>query len=259
MVLDFFYETWYLGVRAIHRFFRVPANWISIIVFPLIQLFVFSQLFKDIIQLPGFRTSSSGSYLAYLAPGQIAFTAFFAVSWSGYAMLNEYRNGYMDKLRATPIYRMSILAGELAPLFLEAAIMAGGILVVSVLMGASIKTGVFGALVILALSGLFGMGWAGTSFVPALLTKSEQATGTLSLLFFPIAFMSTAFVPPALMPKWLQVVNAWNPITFLIEAIRPLMVSGYNWGAIGKALIAIAVLGLLLQTATLWAFRRLTA
>ncbi|TMG09006.1 MAG: ABC transporter permease [Chloroflexi bacterium] len=95
--------------------------------------------------------------------------------------------------------------------------------------------------------------------MPALLTKSEQATGTLSLVFFPIAFMSTAFVPPALMPGWLQTVNSWNPITFLIEAIRPLMVSGYDWAAIGKALIAIAVLGLVLQSATLWAFRRLTA
>jgi len=196
---------------------------------------------------------------AYLAPGQIAFTAFFAVAWSGSAILVEYRNGYMDKLRATPIYRTSILVGELAPLFIESAIMAGGILALSVVLGATIKTGLIGAALILVLSGLFGMAWAGTSFVPALLTKSEQATGTLSLLFFPIAFMSTAFVPPALMPRWLQTVNSWNPITFLIEAIRPLMVSGYDWAAIGKALVAIAVLGLVLQSATLWAFRRLTA
>lgn len=100
---------------------------------------------------------------------------------------------------------------------------------------------------------------AGTSFVPALLTKSEQATGTLSLLLFPIAFMSTAFEPPALMPDWLQRVNAWNPITFLIEAIRPLMVGGYDWSAIGKAVVAIALMGLVLRSATLWAFRRLTA
>ncbi len=259
MISAFFYESFYLGLRTLRRFFRVPANWIGIILFPLIQLFVFSQLFKDIIQLPGFRASGSGSYLAYLAPGQIAFTAFFAVAWSGSAILVEYRNGYMDKLRATPIHRLSILAGELAPLFIESAIMAGGILVLSVILGASIKTGVVGALLILVLSGLFGMAWAGTSFVPALLTKSEQATGTLSLLFFPVAFMSTAFVPPSLMPAWLQTVNAWNPITFLIEAIRPLMVSGYDWGAIGKALLAIGVMGAVLQTATLWAFRRLTA
>jgi len=256
---DLIYESWYLGLRTLQRYYRVPANWIGIIAFPLIQLFVFSQLFKDIIQLPGFRAGGNGSYLAYLAPGQIAFTAFFAVAWSGSSILVEYRNGYMDKLRATPIRRVSILFGELAPLFLESAVMAGGILALSVVLGATIKTGIVGAAMILVLSGLFGMAWAGTSFVPAFLTKSEQATGTLSLLFFPIAFMSTAFVPPALMPGWLQTVNAWNPITFLIEAIRPLMVSGYDWGAIGKALLALGILGTVLQSATLWAFRRLTA
>src|SRR5205807_1109983 len=108
------------------------------------------------------------------------FTSFFAVAWSSGWMLTEYRNGYLDKLRATPIYRWSILAGELAPLFVEAAIMAGGILVMSILLGAAIKTGIAGALLILALTGLFGMAWAGTSFIPALLTKNEQATSTLS-------------------------------------------------------------------------------
>src|SRR5207247_11333517 len=128
-----------------------------IILFPLIQLFVFSQLFKDIIQLPGFRSSGSGSYLAYLVPRQIAVTPFFAVAWSGSAILVEYRNGYMDKLRSTPIYRISILVGELAPLFIESAIMAGGILAMSVGLGAAIKTGLVGRAVVIVLSGLFEM------------------------------------------------------------------------------------------------------
>src|SRR3989442_8160813 len=119
--------------------------------------------------------------------------------------------------------------------------MAGGILALSIVLGATIKTGVLGAALILVLAGLFGMAWAGTSFLPALITKSEQATGTLSLMFFPIAFMSTAFVPPALMPGWLQTVNAWNPITYVIEAIRALMLTGYDWSAIGKALVAMAL------------------
>src|SRR5207244_12855326 len=167
MLAAFFYETWHQGVRCTRRFFRVPANWISIIFFPLIQLFVFSQLFKDIIQLPGFRAGGNGSYLAYLAPGQIAFTAFFAVAWSGSSILVEYRNGYMDKLRATPIRRVSILFGELAPLFIESAIMAGGILLLRVLLVATIKTGLIGAGLILALSGLIGIEWARTLLVSA--------------------------------------------------------------------------------------------
>jgi ABC-2 type transport system permease protein len=251
----FAYETYYLGLRTTRRFIRVPSNWISILFFPLIQLLVFSQLYQQIVDLPGFGEQSS--YLAYLAPGQVAFTAFMAVAWSGYGLVMEYRTGYLDKLRASPIARWSILAGEMVPLFFQAAVMAGVLLIVSLLLGARIVTGVGGFLLILGLAGAFGIALAGTSFIPALLTRSEQATSTLSLVMFPIVFMSTAFVPEALMPGWMQVVNKWNPITYLIEAMRALMVTGYDWGAIGAALLSMAVLGVLLQGVTLWAFHRL--
>jgi len=60
------------------------------------------------------------------------------------------------------------------------------------------------------------------------------------------------------MPDWLQALNAVNPISYVIEACRPLMITGYDWGAIGAALLAIVVVGHVLQGATLWAFARPT-
>ncbi len=74
---------------------------------------------------------------------------------------------------------------------------------------------------------------------------------------FPIVFISTAFVPAELMPGWMQSVNDWNPVTFQIEAIRALMTQGYDWSAVGSALLADAIVGVVLLTGTLWAFRRL--
>jgi ABC-2 type transport system permease protein len=135
--------------------------------------------------------------------------------------------------------------------------MAGIILVISLLLGATIVTGIGGFVLILGLAGLFGIALAGASFIPALITKSEQATSTFSLLLFPLMFASTAFVPEALMPDWLRVVNDWNPISYLIEAIRALMSDGYDWGAIGTALAMTAALAVVLQAGTLWAFHRL--
>jgi ABC-2 type transport system permease protein len=252
----FGHDTIYLGRRTLRRFYRVPANPFSIVLYPLIQLVVFSQLFKDIVQLPGF---GGGSYLAYLAPGQIAFTVFFAVAWSGSNLLYDYRNGYLDKLRIAPVSRYAILAGEFVPLFVECVVMAGIILALAVLLGAPIATGLPGAIGVVLLGGAFGVAWSGTSFVPALLTRNEQATSALSILFFPIAFMSTAFVPPSLMPDWLQVVNAWNPISHVIEAMRSLMTVGFELGIIGRAVASIVIVGLALHSITLWAFRRLTA
>ena len=259
--VGFLRETWILGGRSLRRFYRVPANPVSTLLFPLIQLFVFSQLFKDIVSLPGFVASGngSGSYLDYLAPGQVAFTVFFAVAWSGSTLLVDWRNGYLDKLRASPINRLAILAGELVPLFVVSMAMAAAILILAVLLGAHVATGLPGALAIVLLGGGFGVAWAGTSMFPALVTRNEQATGTLAMLFMPIAFMSTAFVPVALMPGWLQTVNDWNPISYVIEAMRSLMTVGFEGDVIGRALVAVLILGVVLQGATLWAFRRLTA
>ncbi len=255
----FAWETWWLGLRATRRFYRVPANPISIVVFPLIQLFVFSQLFKDIVSLPGFSGANASSYLDYLAPGQVAFTVFFAVAWSGGNLLVDWRNGFLDKLRVAPIGRFSILAGELVPLFLECVVMAAAILLLAILLGARVATGPAGFVAIAVLGGAFGVAWAGTSMLPALLTRNEQATGMLAMLFMPIAFMSTAFVPAALMPEWLRIVNDWNPISHVIEAMRSLMTVGFEGDVLARAVLAIAVLGLAFQGATLVAFRRLTA
>lgn len=249
------YESWYLGRRTVMRFLRVPANWIGVIFFPLIQLLVFSQLYQQIIQLEGFGDQTS--YLAYLAPGQVVFAAFLAVSWSGFGILVEYRTGYTDKLRSMPTRRWSILIAEEVPVFFQAAAMAGIILIISVVLGASIVTGIPGFLLILLLAGLFGLALAGISFIPALVTKSEQATSTFSLLLFPVVFMSTAFVPIELMPDWMRVVNDWNPMSYLIETIRSIMVVGYDWELIGRTLLSIAVIGAILQAGTIWAFGRL--
>lgn len=261
-------DSWLLGVRSLRRYYRVPANPISTVLFPLIQLFVFSQLFKDIVSLPGFTSRASGaaatgaaavSYLDYLTPGQVAFVVFFAVAWSGGNLLVDWRNGYLDKLRASPVNRMAILAGELVPLFFISSAMSAAVLLLAMLLGAHVATGPAGFLVIVLLGGSFGIAWAGTSMVPALLTKNEQATGTLAMLFMPIAFMSTAFVPVALMPDWLQTINAWNPISHVIEAMRSVMTVGFEADILGRAVLAIGILLVVLQGTTLWAFRRLTA
>src|SRR5262249_17223138 len=152
-----------------------------------------------------------------------------------------------DKLRANPIGRWSILAGEMVPLFFQAAVMAAVLLVVRLMLGARLQTGVGGFLLILALSGVFGIAFAGTSFIPALLTKREQATSALAPLLFPVFFMSTAFVPQPLMPGWIKAVNPWNPVSHVMEALRALMVTGYDWAAIGRALLSMAIVGLGLQ------------
>jgi ABC-2 type transport system permease protein len=250
------YDTFWLGWRSLRRFLRVPSNAIGVIFYPIIQLFLFSQLFADIVQLPGF--AGTHSYLTYLTPGQVVFTLFIATAWAASGLLLDMHTGFLEKLRVAPVRRGAILAGELAPLAFEAAAMGGVVLLVAWLLGAQIETGVTGAVAIIALGGLFGFAWAGISFAAALLTKSDQAAGTISMLFFPLAFTSTAFVPAQMMPGWMRVLNDLNPVTYVIEGMRSLMV-GWEAGPVGAALLATAALALVTHVPAAWAFRRLTA
>ena len=97
----------------------------------------------------------------------------------------------------------------MVPLFFQTGAM-GGIILILVILGAPIVTGISGALLILALAGLFGLAISGGAS-SRLITKSEQATSTISLLLFPLMFASTAFVPEELIPEWLRVVNTLDP------------------------------------------------
>ena len=174
--------TW--GCAPSRRFLRVPANWISIIFFPLIQLLVFSQLYQDIVQLPGF----GGSRATWPTWRRGRWPSPPSWRWPGRAtgMLVEYRNGYLDKLRASPIGRWSILAGEMVPLFVAGGGHGRGPAAREPAAGRHPRDrrrrlpahpG--------PLRRSSAIAFAGVSFIPALLTKSEQATSALSLLHVP--------------------------------------------------------------------------
>ena len=143
MIANFTWETRWLGLRTLRRFYRVPANPFSIVLFPLIQLFVFSQLFKDIVQLPGF--GGGGHYLAYLAPGQIAFTVFFRRLLVRREPPVRLPQRLPRQVADRADQSVRILAGEFVPLFVECMVMAAIILLLSVLLGAPIATGLPGA------------------------------------------------------------------------------------------------------------------
>jgi ABC-2 type transport system permease protein len=250
------YETFWLGRRSLRRFLRVPSNAIGVVFYPIIQLFLFSQLFADIVSLPGFGGTSS--YLTYLTPGQVVFTLFIATAWAASGLLLDMHTGFLDKLRVAPVRRGAILAGELAPLGFEAGAMGAIVLVVAWVLGAQIQTGIAGAAAIIVLGGLFGFAWAGISYAAALLTKSDQAAGTISMLFFPLAFTSTAFVPAAMMPGWMRILNDWNPVSYVIEGMRSLML-GWDAGPVAAALLATGLLAIVTHVPAAFAFRRLAA
>ena len=134
------------------------------------------------------------------------------------------------------------------------------VIVVALAMGASIKTGIVGALVMLFVAACFGIVWAALSNVVALRTKNSEMTMMIGILLtFPLLFLSTAMMPPGLLPHWLETVGKFNPVTYVIDTARAFMNFGYDWTQLGKAIGVIALVGLFTLTGATRAFRKATS
>ena len=124
-------------------------------------------------------------------------------------------------------------------------------------MGAHSATGIPGLLMILLISALYGLGWGGLSILIGLRTKnSETVFAIAGFMTFPLLFMSTALVPASFMPYWMQNVSKINPISYGVDAIRVLMLSGFEWHTILPAFVVIGSLIVVTMVAVLYQFRK---
>jgi ABC-2 type transport system permease protein len=89
----------------------------------------------------------------------------------------------------------------------------------------------------------------------ALRTGSNQAVQLSFLLFFPLLFLSPAFAPKEIFSGWLEFLATINPVTYILEGSRSLVLDGWDWEALAKAFVSIAGLGALTVSMTYWAYR----
>ena len=124
-------------------------------------------------------------------------------------------------------------------------------------MGAHPVTGIPGLLMMLLISALFGLGWGGISIWIGLRTKnSESVFAIAGFLTFPLLFMSTALTPANFMPDWMQNVTRFNPISYGVDAIRVLMLSGFEWQTIWPAFAVIGSLIAITMGLVVYEFRK---
>src|SRR3989442_218502 len=125
-----------------------------------------------------------------------------------------------------------------------------------VMFSQTVATGVVGAVLITLLAAAFGVAFSGLSNTVALRTKNTESTMMVSFsLTFPLLFLSTAMLPKALLPAWVQTFSTVNPVSYMADAARALILTGFDWTAIGNAFIAIAAFGIVLNGLAIMAFR----
>ena len=249
-----FRETYYIYLRNLKVWF-MPATFLPPLFISGVLYVLFAATFKEVTQLGGFAT---GDYEAFLVAWIIVQAVVFSGGDSGFALLTDVMSGYFDKLLLAPINRFSILFGSLLVSGTRAMFQGVVIVVIALILGVSFKTGVLGILVLLAFAAVFGLAWACLSIIIALKTKNAQATQSSFVLFFPFVFLTTAFMPEELLSGWFRIAVKANPVTYVTEAMRAIVVEGWEMGTILTGLwVTLATVGVLLIVTT-WLYRRVT-
>ncbi len=243
-----------LSKRAIREIPRIPAALYPNLVIPVFFLLVNTGAFSKIVQNSPFLPAGT-SYLGYQLPMALLLSVAGAASASGLAMVTDIELGYFDKLMLAPIGRFSIMIGRLIADFVRTATQTALVLTVGLIFGAPLKAGFGGFAVLVVLGGAWGLVYAGIGLTIALRTGNVQATQASFVFFFPMIFLSTAFVPKAAMQGWIATVAGYNPVTYLLEGLRSLILDGWAPGTLLKAVAAIAGVGALTLSSAFLALR----
>ncbi len=247
-------ETLIIARRNLIKSVRVPILLFMSLFQPLLFLILFSQIFSSLSNLPGFPYDT---YLQFLVPAIIAMTALSSAFQSGLGTVSDIEEGMLDKFLIAPIHRVSIMSGRILADGARIVVQATVVIVTAFAMGARYETGILGIIVMILLASLFGMAWAGLSNIVALRTQNAEVTMVIGIvLLFPILFLSTGFMPSALLPDWLDTVARFNPLTYLIDAERALVNDGWDWTLILQSIGVTVLLGAVTLTGATRAFRK---
>src|SRR3954471_24898728 len=157
------------------------------------------------------------------------------------ALVIDVQNGYFDRLLLTPVRRLAILLGHMLADVAVACALTVPIVILGFALGVRFEAGPLGVLVFVLLAALWSLAFAGFAYAIALKTGNPAAVNSVFLLFFPFLFLTSSYVPRSQLSGWLDNVAAWNPVTYLLEALRSLTMKGWEWSDVGRALAAIAV------------------
>ena len=222
--------------RALRSVLRDPEVTIPALVIPVFMFVVTVGALKDFAErIPGL------DYLAFQLPVAVMF-AVTGVS-RAITVVTDIQSGYFDRLVITPVNRLALLLGFLVADFALVVALTVPVIIMGFIVGISFKTGPAGIAVFMLMSGLWGLIFAGFPYAIALKTGNPAAVNISFLLFFPFLFMTTLFVPQEAMTGWLGAGVDYNPVTYLLAALRSLISVGWEPLVLMKGLAAILSVG----------------
>jgi ABC-2 type transport system permease protein len=247
-------DTAYLTGRKMHALVRQPWVLAFSVVQPAIWLFLFGELFRRVIDIPGFHFN--GSYLDYLIPGIVAMNAMSGNMWAGMTMIEEIERGTLNRFLVSPASRLSIMNAAVAEQAVATTAQTLIIVLLGLAGGARYPGGAPGLVVLIVASVLVGVVFGALSNTVGMLLRSREAIiGVYTFFMLPLMFVSSAFIQTSLMPGWMQAIAARNPLNWVVEVGRSALSASPDWGAIAVRCGGLLVLAAICVALSVRTFR----
>ena len=233
-----------LGARSLREAIRQPDALFMTMFIPVFFLIVNTGQAADIFPSESTGFLEGQGYGAFQLPITLLLAASFGMA--ALFLVEEIEGGYFDKLRAIPVPRYSLVLGRLVAEGLKCVVIASVIVLIALPFGVEIASGPAGFLLLVALTALWGIVYAGFMQLIALKTRSAAATNSGGLIFFPLLFLTPNFVPRDMLTEPMEVAATVNPVTYLMEALRSLILVDLDWSEIWPGFAVVAGLGVVM-------------
>jgi ABC-2 type transport system permease protein len=232
--------------RSVRRTLRQPALIVPVVLFPLMLLAINASGLNVTKRIPNFPADS---YLDFALVVTFMQGGLFAATTAGTELANDIETGFLNRLQLTPLRAPAILIGQLAGAMVVAFLSSLVYLLVGLAAGAQVKAGVGGAVVLIALAMLVALAFGALGAIIGARTGSAEAVQGMFPLLFVFFFLSSMNLPRNLIQAdWFRTVATWNPISYLVEGLRSLVITGWDGTALWRCLVtvvAISVVGFL--------------
>jgi ABC-2 type transport system permease protein len=230
-----------LGLRSAKQTFRRPQLMAPLIVFPTLLLAIQVGGAGRAIDLPGFPQVDS--FLAFMLAGAMIQSTLLAGNSGGIALAVDIEMGFTDRLLAAPIPRYAMVLGRLAGTAGLGLCTAIWFLLIGFVFGVTFTEGPLGILVMILLVIASAVAFGSIAAAIALRSGSASVVQGMFPLLFVILFLSTAFFPQDLLLEPAKTVAEYNPLSFIINAVRDPVVFTFSTEDMLKALLGIAIIG----------------
>ena len=247
-------QAWVLGKRALREAWRTPEALVPTLFIPLFFLVVNVGQAGKIFPAQSTGFLKGQGYGAFQLPASLLLAASFGTA--ALFLVEDIEGGYFDKLRSAPIPRTSIVLGRLIAELAKGLLIATLIVALGLVFGITVASGVIGFVLLVVMTALWSVVFVGFMQLIALKTRSAAATNSGGLVFFPLLFLTPNFVPRDMLTRPMEVAASLNPVTYVMEGLRSLILEDLVWSKILPAFAVVAVCGAVMLALNVRMIRR---